>query len=65
MEKEGALRLWQGSRYRGFQYVTFLGDSDSAAYNTICALNDGSGPYENVAVCKEECINHIAKRLGS
>ena len=65
MEKEGALRLWQRSRYRGFQYVTFLGDGDSAAYNAICALNDGNGPYENVDVSKEECINHVSKRMGS
>ena len=42
----------------------FVGDGDSIAYKTICQLNDGRGPYE-VPVTKEECVNHVSKRMGA
>lgn len=45
-------------------YTTFIGDGDSSAFNTVSALNDGKGPY-NVTVIKEECVNHVSKRLGT
>ena len=28
-------------------------------------MNDGKGPYDSVQVEKGECINHVAKRLGT
>lgn len=33
-------------------------------HTMLCALNNGNGPYD-VPVQKEECINHVAKRLGT
>lgn len=64
MEKEGAVRLWSRSTHHQMKYVTFVGDGDSSAYKAVCTLNDGQGPYD-VPVIKEECINHVSKRLGT
>lgn len=64
MEVEGAVRLWKNSTSLGFRYVTFVGDGDSAAYRAVCAMNDQQGPY-NVPVKKEECVNHVSKRMGT
>ncbi|KAG0718304.1 hypothetical protein GWK47_052685 [Chionoecetes opilio] len=64
MEAEAAVKLWPRSTNHNFRYVTFVSDRDSSAYNAVCALNDGRGPYD-VPVQKEECINHVAKRLGT
>ncbi|KAK3887038.1 hypothetical protein Pcinc_008803 [Petrolisthes cinctipes] len=47
-------------------YTTFVSDGDSSAYRAVCALNNGKGPYgEKRKVQKAECINHVAKRLGT
>lgn len=64
MEVEGALRLWRRSEQRGYRYTTFIGDGDCAAYNAVSALNNGRGPY-TTPVVKEECVNHVAKRIGT
>jgi hypothetical protein len=64
METEAALRMWQRSEARGLQYKTFIGDGDSSAFNAVSQLHDGRGPYDTPVV-KEECINHISKRLGT
>ena len=64
METEAAIRLWSRSEARGYRYVTFVGDGDSSAFNAVCAMNDGEGPY-SVPVVKEECVNHVSKRLGT
>ncbi|KAA0196218.1 hypothetical protein HAZT_HAZT005313 [Hyalella azteca] len=63
-EKEAAVRLWGRSTQLGLRYVTFLSDGNSNAYKAVCEMNDGHGPYD-VNVEKEDCINHVAKRLGS
>lgn len=64
MEVEGAVRLWKWPSQLSFHYVAFVGDGDSAACKAVCALNDGKGPY-NIHVKKEECINHVSKRMGT
>ena len=64
MESEATSRLWSRSQGLGFRYTSFVGDADSSTYNTITALNGGRGPY-SVPVIKEECINHVSKRLGT
>lgn len=64
METEGAVRLWSRSTEHNLKYETFIGDGDSSAYKAVCKLNDGRGPYD-VAVIKEECINHVSKRIGA
>lgn len=43
----------------------FVGDGDSSAYNGVVRMNDGKGPYETTQVEKQECLNHVGKRLGT
>lgn len=64
MEQAAAVHLWQRSTLLGFRYVTFIGDGDSSAYRLVCALNDNAEPYDQPVV-KEECINHVGKRIGA
>ena len=42
-----------------------ISDGDSSAYNTLAAMNDIRGPYDDNSFKKEECINHASKRLGT
>ena len=65
MEAEGAVRMWRRSEDKGLRYITFLGDGDSSSYKAVTSMNDGNGPYENYTVKKEECINHVQKRMGT
>ena len=64
MEAAAAVKLWTRSTNHNFRYVSFVSDGDSSAYKAVCALNDGRGPYET-PVQKEECVNHVARRLGT
>jgi hypothetical protein len=64
METEAARRMWSRSETLGYRYITFVGDGDSSAFNAVKALNDGAGPYPD-PVLKEECLNHVSKRLGT
>lgn len=65
MEVEQATRLWKRSLQHGFMYTVFVGDGDPSANKAVCALNNGQGPYRSVKVEKEECINHVSKRMGT
>ncbi|XP_066970853.1 uncharacterized protein [Macrobrachium rosenbergii] len=63
MEKEAAQRLWARSvKNNKMRYVTFVGDGDSSAFEGIKSMNNGNGPY-NIPVTKQECIDHLSKRL--
>ena len=64
MEAEAAVRIWGRSEQHGFRYATFVGDGDSTAYKAVCAMEEGRGPYDKKVV-KEECINHVGKRMGT
>lgn len=62
MEAEAAAVLWSRSVDRGFRYTSFVGDGDSKAYNKVVEMK----PYgPNITIWKEECINHVGKRLGT
>ena len=62
MEVEAACILFNRSIDRhGLRYTIFVGDGDSKAYDTVVATR----PYGNIRIQKEECMNHVAKRLGS
>ena len=62
MEVGGGKVLWFRNKSLGLQYTTMLSDGDSKLYNELMALK----PYgRDVAIYKEECINHVGKRLGS
>lgn len=63
MEAEAALRIWERTLLyeTPLRFATFLSDGDSKAYNGVCdAKVYGAG-----AICKEDCTNHVAKRLGT
>lgn len=64
MEGEAAVRIWSRSLELKMKYTTFVGDGDSSAHKAVCQLNNGKGPYEE-PVIKEECINHVRKRMGA
>ncbi|KAJ4433627.1 hypothetical protein ANN_15937 [Periplaneta americana] len=62
MEAEAALILWKRSEQYGLRYTTILSDGDASTYKRI----SDEKPYgASVAIKKEECINHIGKRLGT
>lgn len=66
MEKHAAVELWSNTTRNNMMYRTFLSDGDSSAYKAVCELNNNKGPYgEQYKVEKAECINHVAKRLGT
>ena len=61
MEVQAAEHLWTRSLNRGFRYTTMLSDGDAKTFNHLTSLQ----VYGDVVIQKEECINHVAKRLGT
>ena len=60
MEVEAACRLWSHSEARGLRYTGFLSDGDSKAYTAVVKLD-----VYDVPIVKEECVNHVHKRMGT
>ena len=63
MEVEAAERLWTRSvEKHNVRYRTMLSDGDSKAFDALAALNlyGDEKPIE-----KEDCINHVSKRMGT
>ncbi|GFV13215.1 uncharacterized protein TNCV_3655351 [Trichonephila clavipes] len=46
----------------GFRYMTVLSDGDCKTFNHLCQKKV-YGP--DIVIKKEECINHVTKRLGT
>ncbi|GFV32605.1 uncharacterized protein TNCV_576511 [Trichonephila clavipes] len=63
MEVKAAEILWKRSiKNYGMRYVSILSDGDAKTYQHLSSLN----VYGNcIKIAKEECINHVAKRLGT
>ncbi|GFW13646.1 uncharacterized protein TNCV_1211121 [Trichonephila clavipes] len=63
MEVKAAEILWKRSiKNCGMRYVSILSDGDAKTYQHLSSLN----VYGNcIKIAKEECINHVAKRLGT
>ncbi|GFU67861.1 uncharacterized protein TNCV_1201051 [Trichonephila clavipes] len=59
---EAALTLWKRSTSLGFRYITVLSDGDCKTFNYLCEKKM-YGP--DIVIKKEECINHVSKRLGT
>lgn len=59
MEAVAAERLWKRSLDFGLRYTTLLSDGDSKTFIHLQNLKI----YGSVELKKEECINHVAKRL--
>ncbi|GFX02720.1 uncharacterized protein TNCV_2011641 [Trichonephila clavipes] len=62
MEMEAALTLWKRSTSLGFRYITVLSDGGCKTFNYLCEKKV-YGP--DIVIKKEECINHVSKRLGT
>lgn len=62
METKAAEILWKRSTGYNFRYTTIISDGDPSVFAHIQQLNV-YGP--DVVIVKEECINHVAKRLGT
>ncbi|XP_077517442.1 uncharacterized protein LOC144128181 [Amblyomma americanum] len=62
MEAEAAVRIWRRSQSYDtpLQFKKFLSDGDSKAYAAVVEANVYGGAIE-----KEDCTNHVAKRLGT
>lgn len=62
MEPEAAVALFERSLARhGLRYTTILCDGDSRSFH---ALEDAK-VYGYVNIAKEDCINHVQKRMGT
>ena len=59
MKMEAACRLWS-RLVLGLRYTEFLSDSDSKAFKAVSNLDI----YDKLVV-KEECVNHVHKRMGT
>ena len=60
MEMHAAEILWSRSLEKhNFQYTTLL--SDAKTFKHLCSLN----VYGDVTPTKDECVNHVAKRMGT
>ncbi|KAI0222670.1 eIF-2-alpha kinase activator GCN1 [Lamellibrachia satsuma] len=63
MDAEIAEILWRHSEQRhGFRYITVLSDGDAKKYNHLVSLNVYG---DDCQVTKEECVNHVSKRMGT
>ena len=63
MESDGAIALFNRSVEKlGLICKQYIGDGDSKSYSTVCASYP-YGPAEFIE--KEECISHVAKRMGT
>lgn len=63
MEIETALRIWARSVDKNkMTYVVFVGDGDAKTFIALQEMNNNTGPY-GIPVVKEECVNHLGKRL--
>ena len=61
MEVEDAEILWNRSLERNLRYTTMVSDGDSKSFKHLT----NKRVYGDVELHKEECINHVAKRLGT
>ncbi|GFT02086.1 uncharacterized protein TNCV_83891 [Trichonephila clavipes] len=62
MEMEAALILRERSQEMTFRYSTLLSDGDCKTFNYLTEKNVYGDKFE---IKKEECINHVSKRLGT
>lgn len=62
MEMYTAEIMWKRSQQQSkFRYISMLSDGDSKTFNHLKSLNVYG---QKCTIVKQECINHVAKRLG-
>ncbi|GFS70072.1 uncharacterized protein TNCV_748401 [Trichonephila clavipes] len=62
LEVNAAVKLWERSESIGFRYTTLLSDGDSKSF---LELKERNVYGSETQIKKEECINHVSKRLGT
>ncbi|GFU19101.1 uncharacterized protein TNCV_4397041 [Trichonephila clavipes] len=62
MEMKAAAKIWSRSEACGFRYTTLLSDGDAKTHKFLNSLKIYGSDVE---ILKEECINHVSKRLGT
>ncbi|GFT25619.1 uncharacterized protein TNCV_1965341 [Trichonephila clavipes] len=62
MEMKAAAKIWSRSEAWGFRYTTLLSDGDAKTHKFLNSLKIYGSDGE---ILKEECINHVSKRLGT
>ncbi|GBO32684.1 hypothetical protein AVEN_95306-1 [Araneus ventricosus] len=62
MEVKAAIKLWERFESNGLRYTSLLSDGDSEAF---LDLNEGKIYGRQVEIKKEECVNHVSKRMGT
>lgn len=61
MEMHAAEKLWRRSEEAGFRYTVLVSDGDAKTHLHLKAQKI----YGDVTIEKHECVNHIAKRVGT
>ena len=62
METKAAVIMFSRSKeLHKFRYTKMVGDGDAKAHAAVV----GVSPYGDLEVEKEECINHVTKRMGT
>lgn len=63
MESEGAVMLLKRSlQDANMRYVSILADGDA---KTLAQINKAQPYGPDIAIGKEECTNHVSKRMGA
>ncbi|GFO28336.1 hypothetical protein PoB_005484100 [Plakobranchus ocellatus] len=62
MEVEAALMLWKRSMQHQMRYTVLVGDGDT---KTFLALSNANICGDGCPIEKEECVNHVSKRLNT
>ena len=62
MESDAAVEMFQLSKtLHNLQYTSYIGDGDSKIFKNITDAT----PYENITIVKEECVDHVQKRMAT
>lgn len=62
MEVEAALQLFRHSLSQNdLHYTSVICDSYSRVYQTLCEEK----PHRFMSILKEDCVNHMKKRMGT
>jgi len=62
MEVDAVVEMFSRSEnLHNMKYVNYIGDGDSKTFKGIVDAQ----PYEDITICKKECIDHVQKRMGT
>ena len=62
MESDGVVQLYERSLKKGIRYNPFIGDGDSSSYSAVEKMMPYGVLYP---IRKQECVNHVTKRMGT